>query len=100
MNFEALIAEMVAKNKILQDRITDKSAEKAENEQLLESAQTQLKIDEEFFADASASCKSKSDDWAERSRLRTEQLTGISEALAILTSDDAKATFKSATETR
>merc|ERR1719502_1205816 len=38
-------------------------------------------------------CKAKSDEWDERSRLRTEQLDGIEKALKILTSDEARATF-------
>merc|ERR1719310_2656139 len=60
----------------------------------------QLKVDEEFFATTKDSCTAKSESWAERSRLRTEQLDGINKALAILTSDEAKATFASATGTR
>merc|ERR1719313_1821878 len=89
MGFEEVMAEKAEKNKML-----------AENEQLLEATQGQLKEDEEFFAAATESCKSKSAAWDERSRLRTEELSGIAKALEILTSDEAKATFKSATETR
>merc|ERR1719456_716841 len=106
-SFEEVVAEKEKKIKILQGMITDKSAEKAENsqslaenEQLLEATQAQLKEDEVFFATASKSCKEKSDEWDERGRLRTEELAGINEALEILTSDDARATFASATETR
>jgi len=105
--FEDVVAEKERKIKVLQGMITEKSAEKAENsqslaenEQLLEATQAQLKEDEEFFATASKSCKEKSDEWDERGRLRTEELAGINEALEILTSDDARATFQSATGTR
>merc|ERR1719207_385721 len=87
--------------------VTDKSAQKAEKstqlaeaEQLLEATQAQLNEDEEFFETARKSCKEKSDSWDERGRLRTEELDGINKALEILTSDDARATFQSATETR
>jgi len=87
--------------------VTDKSAQKAEksqqlaeNEQLLEATQAQLKEDEEFFETARTTCKDKSDAWDERSRLRTEELSGINKALEILTSDDARATFQSAHDTR
>jgi hypothetical protein len=107
MNFEAVIDEKNRVNKIEQGLVTKKSAEKAEksqslaeNEALLEATQAQLKEDEEFFATAQQSCKDKSDAWDERGRLRTEELKGIQEALTILTSDDARATFASATETR
>merc|ERR1719379_1849277 len=107
MGFEEVMAEKEKKNQVLKNMVTEKSAEKAEkskmlaeNEQLLEATQGQLKEDEEFFAAATESCKSKSAAWDERSRLRTEELSGIAKALEILTSDEAKATFKSATETR
>jgi len=105
--FEEVMAEKEKKNTVLKNMVTEKSAEKAEkskmlaeNEELLEATTAQLKEDEEFFATATESCKSKSAAWDERSRLRTEELSGIAEALTILTSDEAKATFKSATETR
>jgi len=105
--FEAVIAKKTAKVKTLQGMVTDKSAQKAEKstqlaeaEELLEATQAQLKEDEEFFETARKSCKEKSDSWDERGRLRTEELDGINKALEILTSDDARATFQSATETR
>ena len=89
-------------NKLEQSLVTKKSAEKAEksqslaeNEALLEATQAQLKEDKEFFEMARQSCKDKSDAWDERGRLRTEELSGINKALEILTSDEAKATFKS-----
>merc|ERR1719171_2116202 len=105
--FEAVIAKKTAKVKTLQGMVTDKSAQKAEKstqlaeaEELLEATQAQLKEDEEFFETARKSCKEKSDSWDERGRLCTEELDGINKALEILTSDDARATFQSATETR
>merc|ERR1719506_1586235 len=105
--FEEVIEEKTKKNKILQGMVTDKSAQKAEkqqslaeNEELLEATQIQLKEDEEFFETARQSCKDKSDAWDERSRLRTEELSGINKAFEILTSDDARATFGVATGTR
>merc|ERR1719409_1155028 len=106
-NFEDLIAE---KQKQIADwsaEVTDKEGQKAEkstmlseNEELLSASQTQLKIDEEFFETARDSCKAKSDEWDERSRLRTEQLDGIEKALKILTSDEARATFAASHNTR
>merc|ERR1719201_1103693 len=105
--FEEVIDEKTKKNKVLQGMVTDKSAQKAEksqqlaeNEQLLEATRAQLKEDEEFFETARQACKDKSDAWDERSRLRTEELSGINKALEILTSDDARATFQSAHDTR
>merc|ERR1719201_2135400 len=106
--FEDLIAE---KEKQVDDwsaEVTDKEGQKSEKatmlseaEELLSATQTQLKTDEDFFATARDSCKAKSDEWDERSRLRTEQLDGIEKALKILTSDEARATFAaSATRTQ
>jgi len=41
----------------------------------------------------------KAGEWAERSRLRTEELTGISKAVEILSSPDAQSTFDSSATT-
>jgi hypothetical protein len=107
-NFEELIAAKTKQVKDWTAEVTDKEGQKAEKstmlseaEELLAATQTQLKIDEDFFATARDSCKAKSDEWDERSRLRTEQLDGIEKALKILTSDEARATFAaSATRTQ
>merc|ERR1719324_1266794 len=98
--FEDLMAEKQQQIADWTAQVTDKEGQKAEkatmlseSEELLAATQTQLKIDEDFFETARDQCKAKSDEWDERSRLRTEQLDGIEKALAILTSDEAKATF-------
>merc|ERR1719235_2468970 len=70
--------------------MTDSSVERDET-------QTQLKADETFFEKTKESCKAQADAWAERSRLRTEELAGINKAVEILTSDEASATFGRAT---
>merc|ERR1719182_1159638 len=70
--------------------LADSEAEKA-------ATQKQLDDDEAFFEDTKEVCKSKADDWAERSRLRTEELAGINKAVEILTSDEASSTFGRAT---
>jgi hypothetical protein len=99
-SFEDLIAEKQKQIKDWTAQVTDKEGQKAEkstslseNEELLSATQEQLKIDEDFFATARDQCKAKSDEWDERSRLRTEQLDGINKALEILTSDEARETF-------
>merc|ERR1719421_1820456 len=70
--------------------MTDSAVERDET-------QAQLKADEKFFEETKSACKAKADDWAERSRLRTEELAGINKAIEILTSDEAQATFGRAT---
>merc|ERR1719163_1700065 len=59
--------------------------------------QAQLADDEKFFEETKAACKAKADEWAERSRLRTEELAGVNKAIEILTSDEASSTFGKAT---
>merc|ERR1719353_384726 len=98
--FEDLIAQKQKQVADWSAEVTDKEGQKAEKstmlseaEELLSATQAQLKTDEDFFETARDSCKAKSDEWDERSRLRTEQLDGIEKALKILTSDEARATF-------
>jgi hypothetical protein len=64
-----------------------------------EETQAQLDADEAFFETTKEACKAKADEWAERSRLRTEELAGMNEAIDILTSDEATATFATADST-
>jgi hypothetical protein len=64
-----------------------------------EETQAQLKSDEELLETTTTSCKAKANEWAERSRLRSEELAGINEAIDILTSPDAVATFATADST-
>jgi hypothetical protein len=64
-----------------------------------EETEAQLDADEAFFETTKESCKAKADEWAERSRLRTEELAGMSQAIDILTSDEASATFATADST-
>merc|ERR1719194_331838 len=64
-----------------------------------EETEDELKATEEFLETTIDACKSKADEWAERSRLRTEELAGMNEAIDILTSDTAKGTFTTAVDT-
>merc|ERR1719247_1000657 len=77
----------------------DDTKQLADDSQEREETQVQLKTDEAFFETTKESCKAKADEWAERSRLRTEELAGIGQAIDILTSDEAKAIFNSADTT-
>merc|ERR1719269_551867 len=62
----------------------------------LEETQDELKAAEEFLATTTDACKSKANEWAERSRLRTEELAGMNQAIDILTSESSKSTFTTA----
>merc|ERR1719473_2359658 len=64
-----------------------------------EATQKQLEEDEKFFEEMKAACKAKALAWAERSRLRTEEMAGMQKAVEILTSEEASATFQKSHET-
>jgi len=70
----------------------------ADTETDQDDAKEQLDADEEFFAKSKESCKEKGRQWSSRSRLRTEELQGIARGIEILTSPEAKETFKSSSE--
>merc|ERR1719440_929326 len=102
-SFEAVIAVKQKEAATLTSTIQQKTAEKAEAEQMLADASQelddvskQMKSDALFFSETKAACTSKADEWAERSRARTEELAGIAKAIEILASDDAKAKFSKA----
>jgi chromosome segregation ATPase len=59
----------------------------------------QVDADEHFFDETKQGCKEKAAEWSERCRLRTEELTGITKAIEILTSPEAQATFESSATT-
>jgi len=77
----------------------DDSANLATNKQAREETQKQLDTDEAFLETTLESCKNKADECSERSRLRAEELAGINQAVDILTSDEAKASFSKADTT-
>merc|ERR1719174_1864455 len=62
----------------------DAEKQLADDKVLLEDTKTQLEADEKFFEETKASCKAKAAEWAERTRLRTEELQGIQKAIEIL----------------
>jgi len=71
-----------------------KSKELADSETSLDDTKEQVAADETFFDATKASCKTKAAQWAVRSRLRTEELTGIIKALSILESPESRAIFQ------
>merc|ERR1719450_1346013 len=77
--------------------MASKSKSLSENEVLLDDTTDQLNADEAFFADTKEACQAKATEWSVRTRLRTEELAGMNEAIRIL-SGGAK-TFESATTT-
>mmetsp|Transcript_62374 Transcript_62374/g.97064 ORF Transcript_62374/g.97064 Transcript_62374/m.97064 type:complete len:699 (-) Transcript_62374:53-2149(-) len=104
--FEALMAtkkqELKTLEATLQKQETDAAAKTKklkESESLKDDTIAQVKADEAFFADTKAACKSKAEEWSVRTRLRTEELNGMIQAIKILSSESAKKTFENATTT-
>merc|ERR1719316_1001370 len=75
----------------------DATKKLAEDKVVLEEATVQLAADEKFFDETKTSCKAKAAEWAERTRLRTEELHGMTKAIEIL--EGGEETFKNATST-
>merc|ERR1719463_142531 len=102
--YEELTATKTAERVTLQATLAKKKETLGEDTKSMtdasvvrEETQAQLADDEKFFEETKSACKAKADDWAARSRLRTEELAGVNKAIEILTSDEAAATFGRAT---
>mmetsp|Transcript_44489 Transcript_44489/g.94871 ORF Transcript_44489/g.94871 Transcript_44489/m.94871 type:complete len:673 (+) Transcript_44489:122-2140(+) len=96
------IKELTELTDVLSKREVSQSEAKkalAMAQQEREDAVELLEGDMQFFTDTKASCHRKATDWAERSRLRDEELDGVKKAIEILDSEDAKKLFESATST-
>merc|ERR1719401_1948474 len=77
-----------------------KEAEKADAESMLadttktyDDTEKQMKADIEFFDLTKAACESKHEEWTTRKELRDEELEGITKAIEILSSDEARELF-------
>merc|ERR1719454_1667590 len=105
-DFDALMKTKTDDLKKLEKALTDKTMNEGDDVKQLatdqkerEETEDELKATEEFLETTTDACKAKADEWAERSRLRTEELAGMNEAIDILTSDSAKGTFATAVDT-
>jgi hypothetical protein len=82
------------------DVIDSKSKQAAENVEMLAQAKVDLKdtskqlsADETFLASAQDRCGNMDQEFADRKKMRTEEIAAVGEALGILTSDDAHDQF-------
>jgi peptidoglycan hydrolase CwlO-like protein len=105
-SFEELMGtkrqELATLEDTLEKQETDMAAKTkklSESEVLLDDTVEQLKADETFFEDTKEACQVKATEWSVRTRLRTEELNGMDTAIRILSSKEAKKTFKDSTET-
>jgi len=104
--YEELMATLKKEQETLELTLEKRSLDEAEKTKKLADARVdlddtkvQLKADEEFFATTKEACKVKSQEWSERSRLRTEEMQGITQAIQILNNKISKTVFKNATTT-
>merc|ERR1719261_141903 len=82
------------------DVIDSKSKQAAENVEMLAQAKIDLKdtskqlaADETFLASAQDRCANMDQEFADRKKMRTEEIAAVGEALGILTSDEAHDQF-------
>jgi hypothetical protein len=68
----------------------------AETTATYDDTEAQMKADIDFFDKTKKNCQDKSDEWKTRTEMRDEELAGITEALKLLTSDEARELFASA----
>jgi len=99
-NFEEFIAEKQQELAEMKELVAEKEKQKAEAETMLadstqeyDDTEAQLQADIKFFDELKAGCEAKHEEWSERSALRKIELEGISKALEILTSDEARELF-------
>merc|ERR1719146_282352 len=83
-----------------QDQVATKTQELADTDehlaqakQDLEDTRNSLAADQKFLMNLKETCQNTDAEWEERQKARAEELEGCSEALAILSSDDAHDTF-------
>jgi len=62
----------------------------------LEDTEVELADTEQFITQLATECKTKEGEWAERCKIRAEEVKAISEAISILNDDDALDVFKKA----
>merc|ERR1719316_1091552 len=60
----------------------------------LDDTSKQLMEDEQFLKDLETDCKTKDEEWAERQKIRAEEVLAIADTIKILNDDDALELFK------
>jgi len=95
--FSSLIAEKAKELELLQQTLQDKKEELAKSQQTLADSKTertdtqaQVKYDSSFLSETTQGCQDKANEWAERSRLRAEELSSLAKAEGFL-ADGSKA---------
>merc|ERR1719299_179716 len=99
--FEGLAAAKTKEIAALTAEIEDKTARLGENgvklvnlKEDLEDTEKALGEDKAFLADLDKNCATKEAEWAERQKLRAQELLALHETIQILNDDDALDLFK------
>merc|ERR1719407_21873 len=100
-DFDALMESKTEQLDSAKQALLDKAGETGARGEALATSEAeksdlegQNERDEGFLADTKSACEQKAADWAERKRLRSEEIASINEAISVLRSDDARDTFK------
>jgi hypothetical protein len=93
---QAELAAMEMAKKLREEQKAEAEVALAEATQLYDDTDKQKAADIEFFDATKEACLAKNDEWTTRKTLREEELAGISEALKILSTDEARELFASA----
>merc|ERR1719247_2488710 len=75
--------------------LADTDAKNAEAKQDLEDTRNSLSADQKFLMNLKETCQMTDQEWEARQKSRQEEVQAVSEALAILSGDDAHDTFTS-----
>merc|ERR1719182_651876 len=75
--------------------LADTDEKLAQSKQDLEDTRNSLSADQKFLMNLKETCQMTDQEWEERQKSRAEEIKAVSEALAILSSDDAHDTFTS-----
>merc|ERR1719375_2064881 len=73
--------------------LADTDEKLAQSKQDLEDTRNSLSADQKFLMNLKETCQMTDQEWEERQKARAEEIQAVSEALAILSSDDAHDTF-------
>jgi hypothetical protein len=73
--------------------LADTDQKLAQTKQDLEDTRNSLSADQKFLMNLKETCQMTDSEWEERQKARAEEIQAVSEALAILASDDAHDTF-------
>jgi hypothetical protein len=76
-----------------EQELADTDEKNAQAKQDLDDTRNTLSADQKFLMNLKETCQNTDAEWEERQKARAEEIRGCSEALAILSSDDAHDTF-------